>query len=821
MKAAARAFVGYIACMLALLSAQQSSMASSAGRIDSISPAEARPDEIVTITGNGFGGQNVRIAVGGVPATVVSATGSSARFKVPRAVPIGPTTVTATNPGGQGGSIAFRMLLGFTVDAAASVGAAIGPAGGTLVTRSGGLDYTLAIPPGALEAVTGIVLTPVTAIDNLPFERGIVAAAQFGPSGLHLRFPATLTITRSAGLYPADFLAFLVDDQGKAFEIHGAGNSGHSLTVPVAHFTVGGAGMPSLADFERQIRPLIASLPPTLPPGQVLVLVDMLHAWLGQYGFDVCTQTTLCHDVFDIGVQSLSAARTATCTQVGALVAQGEPFLALEAVRPLYRIAAALVGVATDAMQADVTGFDATFDVSCLVTSLRAIVDLAKQQSIANPTPGLLTLFFEVADAAHAMDIDGLASYAQTALIDVIGRTVDRARQTCLVDPAAGEALLDVILQAIPLIGLDALSPGLAEIVNDARAGCRIHIAPPNPVVRTAQQLSLVATTDGLSPAGVTWSLQTPTLGSTIDPATGRFTAGAVAGNVTVRATSLANANLFNRVVVQVLPEVVLAVTPANATVRTGGTVTFTAQITGGSQGATWSATAGSIGAGPSSTAVYTAPATAGTYTVTARSVDDPTKMQAVQVTVVAPGTLAGTLAVHEVRIDDAIVAGGITFGGTTTLEASVDVRLEVRLDGSVRVLSVNGAVNVTSAAGAPCFNPDLPPIFEILPSGEVFRYGFNASGTDVTVETVTLTTGAYDPATSTLTFGGVGQQTSTTTNDDCTSNTSTFSYTLNGTFPLVGTPTLVGGRIVAIDFAQSTDGVHPTQHRTVTGVLR
>src|SRR5438876_94388 len=77
--------------------------------ISSIIPACAAVGDTVTLTGNGFGAPNVRVTVGGVTAQVVSASGNKVTFLVPAAVPAGVTTVTATNPGGQTGSIAMRV----------------------------------------------------------------------------------------------------------------------------------------------------------------------------------------------------------------------------------------------------------------------------------------------------------------------------------------------------------------------------------------------------------------------------------------------------------------------------------------------------------------------------------------------------------------------------------------------------------------------------------------------------------------------------------------------------------------------------------------
>jgi len=80
-----------------------------AGQIDSIFPSCASVGAQVTITGQGFGAHNVTIAVGGVPAQIVAANGHSATFIVPGGVQLGPTSVTATNPGGHTGSIAFKV----------------------------------------------------------------------------------------------------------------------------------------------------------------------------------------------------------------------------------------------------------------------------------------------------------------------------------------------------------------------------------------------------------------------------------------------------------------------------------------------------------------------------------------------------------------------------------------------------------------------------------------------------------------------------------------------------------------------------------------
>src|SRR5262245_21337565 len=83
--------------------------AAQAGRIDRVAPSCGSVGDPATITGIGFGANNVRIAVGGVPAQVVSATGNRVSFIVPVGVSLGATRVSATNPGGHVGSIAFTV----------------------------------------------------------------------------------------------------------------------------------------------------------------------------------------------------------------------------------------------------------------------------------------------------------------------------------------------------------------------------------------------------------------------------------------------------------------------------------------------------------------------------------------------------------------------------------------------------------------------------------------------------------------------------------------------------------------------------------------
>ena len=87
-------------------------------------------------------------------------------------------------------------------------------------------------------------------------------------------------------------------------------------------------------------------------------------------------------------------------------------------------------------------------------------------------------------------------------------------------------------------------------------------------------------------------------------------------------------------------PVIAVSVTPATTSLLTGGTVTFTATVTGTTAGQSsavvWSVPAGS-GTINASTGVYVAPSTAGVYVVTATSVADGSKKATATVTVTAP----------------------------------------------------------------------------------------------------------------------------------------------------------------------------------------
>jgi len=619
---------------------------SAAGRIDSITPLEGRPGDQVTIRGRGFGAHNVHVRVSGVDATVVAATGDQVTFIVPDGALVGPGTVEATNPGSQRGEIAFRVLLKTTTEPASAVTAVIGANGGTVTAHRGGVTYALTIPPGALDADTAITVIPVLSMSNLPFSNGLVAAGQFEPSGLTLRRTGTLTITMPAAIAAAGLLGFVTDNDGRTLEVMKASMTATSISIPVDHFSAGGAGNAAVADFERLIRPLLNAVPASLAPTQVQTLITAFTAWIDQFGFEVCQQTNLCNEVFATAQTSLLQSQAAACGQADAFLdrATPEPFLARAALAPVVHIAVKLVELATLANEANVTGFEADLDLSCVGGTLQRIVDAAGQEALQNPRIGPLLLMVDIASDAALLSLNDAQQHALSTLASVITTLVDRAEQTCTTDPAVGESLLDMILTNTTLEFLNGLDTGLGDRTRDARAGCRITILPLAPSVVAGDTVLFAGNVVGVTPSTVTWSLPSLTLGSTIEPSTGLFTAGRFQGTVDVLATSTARPDLFKRTKVTILdqcapapaepeiggpsqptPPLCISVAPLSVSLVAGQTQQFTATVTGGTnQTVIWTTTApgGTITAAGG---LFTAGTVSGAFTVRAASVVDPT----------------------------------------------------------------------------------------------------------------------------------------------------------------------------------------------------
>ena len=155
----------------------------------------------------------------------------------------------------------------------------------------------------------------------------------------------------------------------------------------------------------------------------------------------------------------------------------------------------------------------------------------------------------------------------------------------------------------------------------------------PASAILTGGTEQFTATVTGSSNTAVSWSATGGTVSTN-----GLYTAPASAGTYSVTATSQANntKSASATVTVTTPPVVAVSISPVSAALLTGATQQFTATVTGSSNTAvTWLATGGTV----SASGLYTAPATVGTYTVTATGQSDTTKSASAVVTVTVPSS--------------------------------------------------------------------------------------------------------------------------------------------------------------------------------------
>jgi hypothetical protein len=135
--------------------------------------------------------------------------------------------------------------------------------GGSLTaTGSDGSVFTLTIPDKALGGPEKVTMTPLSAINGLPFSGGLVAAVQLEPDGLQLFQMATLTIK------PAKSVPI---EKQVAVGFHGSGDNLYmqpldpvaGISLHILHFSGAGVASGITGEIEEQ-----AKNPPTDPADQ-------------------------------------------------------------------------------------------------------------------------------------------------------------------------------------------------------------------------------------------------------------------------------------------------------------------------------------------------------------------------------------------------------------------------------------------------------------------------------------------------------------------------------------------------------------------------
>ena len=184
-----------------------------------------------------------------------------------------------------------------------------------------------------------------------------------------------------------------------------------------------------------------------------------------------------------------------------------------------------------------------------------------------------------------------------------------------------------------------------------------VVVSPSSATLAAGQTQQFSAKVSGISQTGVTWSIS-PQVGS-IDPSSGLYTAPATISasqKVTVTAASVFQPTAIGTATITLqTPVITVTVSPASVTLNTGGTQQFTAALTNATQGVTWSISpqVGTI----DNTGLYTAPATITSnntrITVTATSIDDPTKSATATVTLQAVAAISVTVTPATVTLNN------------------------------------------------------------------------------------------------------------------------------------------------------------------------
>jgi hypothetical protein len=145
---------------------------------------------------------------------------------------------------------------------------------------------------------------------------------------------------------------------------------------------------------------------------------------------------------------------------------------------------------------------------------------------------------------------------------------------------------------------------------------------------------------------------------------------------------------------------VVVNLSPLAFQVAPGGSITFTASVTGSTDtGVVWSVQEGAAGGSVTAAGVYQAPPAAGTYHVVAASHADASKVQVATVTVTAPtaGTVAVVLGPPSSAVD---ACKTVTFSATVSGSTNQGITWSVREGPSGGTITSAGLYTAPSAAG-------------------------------------------------------------------------------------------------------------------------
>ncbi|MBU8898586.1 hypothetical protein DRW03_07750 [Corallococcus sp. H22C18031201] len=226
-----------------------------------------------------------------------------------------------------------------------------------------------------------------------------------------------------------------------------------------------------------------------------------------------------------------------------------------------------------------------------------------------------------------------------------------------------------------------------------------VTVTPKNVTVKAGAKTTFSASVKDAKDPRVLWSVEGGDSHGTISSA-GIYTAPAAAGTYTVVATNAVDTSKQDSATVKVeavqTPTVIVKVTPEVATIGQGTVANLTAEVSGSSITAVqWAVEGGDENGIVSSTGRYTAPNKAGTFTVTATSVADPTKKASAAITV-------EPVVVADVKVAVTPASASTTWDGTVQLTAEVTGTNNLAVQWAVEGGDANGYVSSTGVYRAP-----------------------------------------------------------------------------------------------------------------------
>ena len=266
----------------------------------------------------------------------------------------------------------------------------------------------------------------------------------------------------------------------------------------------------------------------------------------------------------------------------------------------------------------------------------------------------------------------------------------------------------------VGLLGLCACGGGGAKDEPAAQSPTppiSVVVSPGTPEVVVGYAQAFTATTQGATDTHFVWEVDGVVNGSsTLGTITGTgsqavYTAPATPGDHALTATSAADPSRRGTTTVRVKNRTIsVGLTPGASTLNGGGTLAFTASVTGTTNSAvTWSVD-GVVGGntsvgtltGTGTTATYRAPTAAGTHVVTAKSVEDASKSASSVVTVEAVPPPPPAVVSVALSPSSTSLAATATHAFTATVSGSTNTSVTWFVDGVANGSSTTGTVSGT-----------------------------------------------------------------------------------------------------------------------------